>query len=69
MKQPTSDGDSPITMCHPMVMMLRLPFHAELTSTIGPGSRKRRTSSTGKSRFRMDQCASVGNPDQGFVQP
>src|SRR5205814_2555514 len=39
-------------MCQPMVMMFVLPFQAELTSTIGPGSRKRRTFSTGKSRLR-----------------
>ena len=36
-------------MCQPIVMMLVLPLHAELTSTIGPGSRKRRTFDTGKS--------------------
>jgi hypothetical protein len=30
-------------MCQPMVMMLVLPLHAELTRTIGPGSRNRRT--------------------------
>ena len=32
-----------ITMCQPIVMMLVAPFHLELTRTIGPGSRKRRT--------------------------
>ena len=36
-------------MCQPMVMMFVSPLWAELTSTIGPGSRKRRTLETGKS--------------------
>jgi hypothetical protein len=26
-------------MCQPMVMMLAFPFHAEVTSTTGPGSK------------------------------
>lgn len=56
-------------MCHPMVMMLVLPFHAELTSTMGPGSRKRRTSSTGKSRFRIGSGGGVGQPDKRLEQP
>jgi hypothetical protein len=34
-----------------MVMMFDLPCHDELTRTMGPGSRKRRTLPTGKSRF------------------
>jgi hypothetical protein len=34
-----------------MVMMFVRPFQAELTSTIGPGSRKRRMFETGKSFF------------------
>jgi hypothetical protein len=34
-----------------MVMMFVSPFQAELTSTIGPGSRNRRTLETGKSFF------------------
>src|SRR2546421_9063440 len=38
-------------MCQPIVMMLVSPFHRELTSTIGPGSRKRRVLPTGKSLF------------------
>jgi hypothetical protein len=46
---PTSDGWNSIIMCQPIVMMLVLPFHTELTSTIGPGSRNRRTLDTGKS--------------------
>ena len=37
--QPTSDGVNSITVCQPMVMMLRLPPKADVTSTIGPGSR------------------------------
>src|SRR5688572_3779238 len=40
-----------MTICQPMVMISVSPFHAELTSTIGPGSRKRRMSETGKSRL------------------
>lgn len=44
---PSSDGVNASTVCQPSVMTLRWPFHAELTSTTGPGSRKRRTSSTG----------------------
>ena len=39
MQQPTSDGENSNTMCQPMVMMLVFPFHAELTSTAGPGSK------------------------------
>src|SRR5437667_11310504 len=38
-------------MCQPIVIMLVLPFQAELTSTIGPGSRNRRIFDTGKSFF------------------
>src|SRR5438094_8362723 len=51
MKHPTSDGSSLITMCQPMVMMLFRPFQRELTSTIGPGSRNRRTLETGNCFF------------------
>ena len=49
--QPMSDGWNSITVCQPMVMMLVLPFQAELTRTIGPGSRNRRIFDTGKSFF------------------
>ena len=46
-------------MCQPMVMMLVLPFQAELTSTIGPGSRKRRMLDTGKSVFQYVPYGSI----------
>src|SRR5262249_40349380 len=36
-------------MCQPIVMMFILSFQTELTSTMGPGSRNRRTFETGKS--------------------
>src|SRR5947207_15526005 len=49
--QPISDGSNSMTVCQPMVMMLVSPFQAELTSTIGPGSRNRRICDTGKSFF------------------
>src|SRR4030095_5109423 len=39
-------------MCQPIVMMLDVPRHVELTSTIGPGSRNRRISSNGYDLFR-----------------
>jgi hypothetical protein len=39
MQQATSDGENSNTMCQPMVMMLVFSFHAELTSTTGPGSK------------------------------
>ncbi len=39
-------------MCQPIVMMFVLSFHEELTSTMGPGSRYRRISESGKSLFR-----------------
>ena len=39
MTQPTSEGVNSMTVCQPMVMMSVLPFQAEDTSTIGPGSR------------------------------
>src|SRR5687768_3957128 len=45
-------------MCQPMVMMLVLPRQAELTSTTGPGSRKRRISPTGKSCLERAMAAS-----------
>src|SRR5215470_469191 len=47
------EGSNSMTVCQPMVMMLVLPFEAELTSTIGPGSRKRRTWETGRSFLGM----------------
>src|SRR5882672_6880414 len=53
-------------MCQPMVMMLVAPLWAELTSTIGPGSRKRRTLATGKSvlvYFGMISQALLRSPD------
>src|SRR6516225_11926952 len=43
------EGSKSMTVCQPMVMMLVWPLHAELTSTIGPGSRKRRIWETGRS--------------------
>ncbi len=49
--QPISDGTNSITVCQPMVMMLVSPFQAELTKTIGPGSRSRRIFDTGRSFF------------------
>src|SRR5204863_9972753 len=49
--QPTSEGSNSMTVCQPMVMMFVSPFQAELTSTIGPGSRNRRIFDTGKSFF------------------
>ena len=39
MQHATSDGENSNTMCQPMVMMLVFPFHAEVTSTTGPGSK------------------------------
>src|SRR5262245_18170848 len=36
-------------MCQPIVIMFILSFQTELTSTMGPGSRNRRTFETGKS--------------------
>ena len=53
-----SEGDVYPTMCQPIVMMFALPCHAELTSTMGPGSRKLRISSTGKSLFAYRFTAS-----------
>src|SRR5207302_7882238 len=38
-------------MCQPRVMMFRPPRCAELMSTMGPGSRKRRIFARGKSSF------------------
>src|SRR4051812_7409793 len=49
--QPTSEGVNSRTMCQPRVMMLLWPAQREETSTIGPGSRYRRTWLTGNSRF------------------
>src|SRR5438445_9035579 len=53
-------------MCQPIVMMLKEPFEAELTSTIGPGSRNRRIPSNGYDRFRyarfMEVLSHVANP-------
>src|SRR5882672_11349971 len=48
-------------MCQPIVMMLVLPFQAELTSTIGPGSRNRRIFDTGKSFFVKALIAPSGS--------
>ena len=45
------DGSVSMIMCQPMVMTFVSPFQAELTSTIGPGSRNRRTLPTGKAFF------------------
>src|SRR5262245_893596 len=42
------EGSNSMTVCQPMVMMLVWPFQAELTSTTGPGSRKRRIWETGR---------------------
>ena len=39
MTHPTSDGVNSITVCQPIVMMLRLSSSADETITIGPGSR------------------------------
>src|SRR3989338_1477781 len=36
--QPTSGGSKSIIVCQDMVMILALPFHAELTITTGPDS-------------------------------
>ena len=49
--QPTSEGLNSSTVCQPSVMTLCLPCQCEDTSTIGPGSRYRRTWLTGKSSF------------------
>ena len=49
--QPIRDGVNSMTVCQPIVMMLVSPFQAELTSTMGPGSRNRRIFDTGKSFF------------------
>ena len=38
-QQATNDGENSNTICQPMVMMLVFSFHAELTSTTGPGSK------------------------------
>jgi len=51
MTQPTSAGLNSIIVCHPMVMMFDRPCQRDETSTIGPGSRYRRTPLTGKSVF------------------
>ncbi len=39
MTQPTREGENSITVCQPIVMTFRSSFQAELTRTIGPGSR------------------------------
>ena len=39
MQHATSDGENSNTMCQPMVIMLVFSFHAEVTSTTGPGSK------------------------------
>src|SRR4051794_27390793 len=48
---PTSEGVNSITVCQPIVMMLALSRHLDETSTIGPGSRYRRTWPTGNALF------------------
>src|SRR5438067_2904610 len=71
--QPISDGSNSMTVCQPMVMMLLSPFQAELTSTIGPGSRNRRIFDMGKSFFVTALIALCGSavhrPRQGIVHP
>src|SRR5829696_953665 len=70
--QPTSEGLNSSTVCQPSVIMLCLPSQCEDTSTIGPGSRYRRTLLTGKShfacRFMMShqQCAGYSGAVNGF---
>src|SRR5215203_2015961 len=56
--QPTSEGVNSRTVCQPRVMMLVWPAQREDTSTMGPGSRYRRTWLTGKSRF--SGCFGIG---------
>ena len=51
MIQPKSEGVNSIIVCQPIVIMLDSPFHVELTSTIGPGSRNRLICEVGKSFF------------------
>src|SRR5436190_15485690 len=55
-------------MCQPIVMMLVLPFQAELTSTIGPGSRNRRIFDTGKSFFVKALIALSGSAAAALAQ-
>jgi hypothetical protein len=38
-QQPKSAGENSNIMCHPIVIMLVVPFDAELTSNTGPGSK------------------------------
>ena len=70
--QPTSDGLNSSTVCQPTVMILCLPSQCEDTSTIGPGSRYRRTLLTGKSHFACrfmvshEQCAGYSGAVNGF---
>src|SRR4051795_4241076 len=70
--QPTSDGLNSSTVCQPSVIMLCLPSQCEDTSTIGPGSRYRRTLLTGKSDFTCrfmvshEQCAGYSGAVNGF---
>src|SRR3954447_8086362 len=63
--QPTSEGVNSRTVCQPRVMMLLWPAQREDTSTIGPGSRYRRTWLTGKSRF--SGCFGIGVPSQAAL--
>jgi hypothetical protein len=65
----TSEGEKPITMCQPIVIRLRWPRHAVLTSTIGPGSRKRRACSTGKSFFGSAFIRGQGREEPMLAQP
>src|SRR4051794_16226316 len=56
--QPTSEGVNSRTVCQPRVVMLLWPAQREDTSTMGPGSRYRRTWLTGKSLF--SGCFGIG---------
>src|SRR5829696_1397733 len=70
--QPTSDALNSSTVCQPSVIMLCLPSQCEDASTIGPGSRYRRTLLTGKSDFACrfmvshQQCAGYSGAVNGF---
>src|SRR3954452_23291688 len=56
--QPTSEGVNSRTVCQPRVMMLLWPAQRDEISTMGPGSRYRRTWLTGNSRF--SGCFGIG---------
>ena len=53
-----------ITVCQPMVMILLVSSHMEDTSTIGPGSRYRRTRLTGT--FSLVVALGVALPPARF---